>query len=55
MELNSAFDDVPRQPGFNGSVMPLSSKRADAKPALYQIYFSTRGGSEDERTCRLSL
>ena len=45
-ELNSAFDDVPRQPGLHGSVMPLSSKRLGATPALYQIYFSTRDSAD---------
>ena len=38
--LNSTFDDVPRQPGFHHTVMPLSSKRHGGP--RYQIYLSTR-------------
>lgn len=34
------FDDAPRPPAVDGTVMPLSSKRHGGK--LYQIYLSTR-------------
>ncbi len=44
--LNSAaFDDVPRPPGFGGTVMPLSSKRHGGPKPLYQIYLSKRDSS----------
>jgi WD40-like Beta Propeller Repeat len=43
--LNSAFDDVPRPPGFGGKVMPLSSKRHGGPKPLYQIYLSKRNSS----------
>ena len=45
MALNSKFDDVPRQPGQGGKVMPLSSKRHGGPKPLYQIYLSVRDSS----------
>jgi WD40-like Beta Propeller Repeat len=40
------FDDVPRPPAVNGTIMPLSSKRHGGTPPLYQIYLSTRANSQ---------
>jgi hypothetical protein len=46
-ELSSAdFDDVPRPPAVNGTIMPLSSKRHGGMSPLYQIYLSTRASSD---------
>lgn len=53
-ELNSPFGDTaPRPPGFNGTIMPLSSKRHGGP--YYQIYFAERAStgsawSEPHRT-----
>jgi hypothetical protein len=46
-ELNSDYDDVPRPPTTVGglSIMPMSSKRHGAMPALYQIYLATRASA----------
>jgi WD40-like Beta Propeller Repeat len=40
------FDDVPRPPAVNGTIMPLSSKRHGALPSYYQIYLATRTSSD---------
>jgi hypothetical protein len=46
-ELSSAdFDDVPRPPAVNGTIMPLSSKRHGGVLPLYQIYLSTRASND---------
>ncbi|MES1188061.1 MAG: hypothetical protein ABUL60_29860 [Myxococcales bacterium] len=42
---NADFDDVPRPPAVNGTIMPLSSKRHGGKP-LYQIYLATRSSGD---------
>ena len=39
---NVDYDDVPRPPAVNGTLMPLSSKRHGGAAPLYQIYLSTR-------------
>jgi len=36
------YDDVPRPPAVNGTIMPLSSKRHGGVAPLYQIYLATR-------------
>ena len=43
--LNSDFDDAPRPPAVNGSIMPLSSKRHGGK--YHQIYFAQRGSVDE--------
>lgn len=40
VELSSSFEDSPRPPGFNGTIMPLSSKRHEGP--FFQIYFAYR-------------
>jgi WD40-like Beta Propeller Repeat len=40
------YDDAPRPPAVNGTIMPLSSKRHGGMPLLYQIYFATRASSD---------
>lgn len=41
---NTDFDDVPRPPAVNGTIMPLSSKRHGG--TLYQIYLATRASGD---------
>jgi WD40-like Beta Propeller Repeat len=46
-ELSDAmYDDAPRPPAVNGTIMPLSSKRHGGAAPLYQIYFATRVSSD---------
>lgn len=46
-ELSDAqYDDVPRPPAVNGTIMPLSSKRQQGALPLYQIYLSTRANAD---------
>ncbi len=40
--INSSAEDIPRPPGFHGTVMPMASGRASS---TYQTYFATRPGS----------
>jgi hypothetical protein len=43
---NDEYDDVPRPPALNGTIMPLSSKRHGGSAPLYQIYLSTRASAD---------
>jgi len=43
---NEDYDDAPRPPAVNGTIMPLSSKRHGGPAPLYQIYLSTRASAD---------
>lgn len=40
------YDDAPRPPAVNGTIMPLSSKRHGGVSPLYQIYLATRASAD---------
>jgi WD40-like Beta Propeller Repeat len=40
------YDDAPRPPAVNGTIMPLSSKRHGGPAPRYQIYLSTRASGD---------
>lgn len=40
------YDDAPRPPAVNGTIMALSSKRHGGTAPLYQIYLSTRASGD---------
>lgn len=44
-ELSSDYDDAPRPPALDGTIMALSSKR-HGRPFLYQIYLATRASAD---------
>lgn len=44
--LNSSADDIPRQPGFQGLIMPLGSRRG--LDGLFHTYFASRTSVDAE-------